>query len=87
MWVRCYSRADATMQARAQDPVAAIPWGDCLVPPGIAAPDLIAEIRRTHGGLVPEWAARFAPVPWLVRTMSEMTSLPFAHLSMRVFPG
>jgi alkylhydroperoxidase family enzyme len=70
------------MQARAQDAVAAIPWGDCLVPPGTAAPDLIAEIRRTHGGLVPEWAARFAPVPWLVRTMSEMTSLPFTHLSL-----
>src|SRR5262249_28424941 len=59
-----------------------LPWGDCLVPPGTAVPDLIAEIRRTHGGLVPEWGARFAPVPWLVRTMSEMTSLPFAHLSL-----
>ena len=70
------------MQARVQDAVAAIPWGDCLVPPGTAAPDLVAEVRRTHGGLVPEWGARFAPVPWLVRTMSEMTSLPFAHLSL-----
>jgi alkylhydroperoxidase family enzyme len=71
------------MEARAQDAVAAMPWGDCLVPPGTAAPDLVAEIRRTHGGLVPGWAARFAPVPWLVRTMCEMTSFPFAHLSVR----
>ena len=71
------------MQPRVQDAVAAMPWGDCLVPSVTAAPDLVAEIRRTHGGLVPEWAARFAPVPWLARTMSEMTSLPFAHLSFR----
>jgi len=71
------------MESRAQDAVAAMPWGDCLVPPGTAAPDLVAEIRRTHGGRVPGWAARFAPVPWLVRTMCEMTSFPFAHLSVR----
>jgi hypothetical protein len=60
-----------------------MPWSDCLVPPGTAAPDLVAEIRRTHGGRAPGWAARFAPVPWLVRTMCEMTSFPFAHLSVR----
>jgi AhpD family alkylhydroperoxidase len=71
------------MGPRVQDAVAAMPWGDCLVPPGTAASDLVAEISRTHGGLVPGWASRFAPVPWLVRTMSEMTSLPFAHLSVR----
>jgi alkylhydroperoxidase family enzyme len=71
------------MEPRAQDAVAAMPWGACLVPPGTAAPDLVAEIRRTHGGLVPGWAARFAPVPWLARTMCEMTSFPFAHLSVR----
>src|SRR5262249_61492529 len=62
---------------------AAFPAGDSLFPPATVTPALVAAIRRTHSGLVPESAARFGPVPWLAPTMSEMTSLPFANLSIR----
>src|SRR5262249_16353263 len=61
------------------DVVASMPWGDCLVPPASPPPDLVTAVRRVHQG-VPTWVSRFAPLPWLVRAMSEMTSEPFAVL-------
>jgi alkylhydroperoxidase family enzyme len=67
------------------DVVTAMAWGECLVPPATAPPELVAAVRRAHGGLAPEWAWRFAPLPWLTRTMNEMTSQPFAYLSFRDF--
>ena len=69
----------------AADVLATMPWGDCLVPPGSAPAELVATVRRSHGGYAPVWVSRFAPLPWLVRAMDEMTSGPFASLSFRDF--
>ena len=67
------------------DVLATMPWGDCLVPPASAPADLVASVRRSRGGYTPGWVSRFAPLPWLVRAMSEMTSDPFASLPFRDF--
>jgi alkylhydroperoxidase family enzyme len=67
------------------DVLATMPWGDCLVPPASAPAELVATVRRSHGGYTPVWVSRFAPLPWLVRAMDEMTSGPFASLSFRDF--
>src|SRR5262245_8619573 len=67
----------------AQDLVSTMPWGECLVPLGAPTADLVAVVRRAHHGFVPAWTARFAPLPWLVCAMSDMTSDPFASLPLR----
>ena len=67
------------------DVLATMPWGDCLVPPGSAPAELVATVRRSHGGYAPVWVSRFAALPWLVRAMNEMTSGPFASLPFRDF--
>ena len=67
----------------AEDLVSTMPWSECLVPPGAPTPELVAVVRRAHHGVVPGWTARFAPLPWLVRAMSDMTSDPFASLPLR----
>ena len=69
----------------AADVLATMPWCDCLVPPGSAPPELVATVRRSRGGYAPSWVARFAPLPWLVHTMNEMTAGQFASLPSRDF--
>ena len=66
-----------------EDFVSMMPWGECLVPLAAPAPELLAVVRRAHQGFVPGWAARFSPLPWLLRAMSDMTSDPFASLPFR----
>ena len=49
------------------------PWGECLVPAVVPSPEMAAEVRRAIGA-VPGWLARVAPVPWLVRTFTELAT-------------
>jgi alkylhydroperoxidase family enzyme len=65
------------------DSVAAIPWGECLLPPGVLPADLAAEVRRSHG-MLPTLVPRFAPLPWLVRALSNLTGAPVASLPIRL---
>ncbi len=54
------------------------PWGECLVPAVVPSPEMAAEVRRAIGA-VPGWLARVAPVPWLVRTFTELATKPYAY--------
>jgi alkylhydroperoxidase family enzyme len=66
------------------DPVATIAWDECLVPRGTPPADLVRVVRRAHGW-VPDWVGRLGPLPWLVRALTEMTSMPIAYLPVRTY--
>jgi AhpD family alkylhydroperoxidase len=66
------------------DPIATMAWSECLVPRA-ALPDDVAAAMRRELGTVPTWAARLAPLPWLVRGLGEMTALPIAHLPVPTY--
>src|SRR5438874_2267242 len=53
-------------------------WGDCLVPTVAVSPELVAEVRGAVGA-VPDWLARVAPCPWLVRAMCGAMTKPLAY--------
>lgn len=59
--------------------IAGSEWGECLVPVGIAPPALAAEIRQAMG-VVPDWAARIAPCPWVARAFCRLATKPIAHM-------
>ena len=71
------------MTTATRDPVAAIPWGECLVPPATPPADLAANVRRNLGTL-PSWAPRLAPLPWLVCVLSDVAAGPVAYLPSRL---
>lgn len=66
------------------DPVAAIAWGDCLVPRSTPSTEVAARLRRERSGGA-AWAARIAPVPWLTYAMCELPGAPFAYLPIRLW--
>src|SRR5205814_1939635 len=37
-------------------------------------------------GMVPDWAYRLAPVPWMARGFTALTHPPIAHMPLRLFP-
>lgn len=53
-------------------------WGECVVPAVSVPPQVAAEVRRVVGG-VPDWLARLAPCPWLVRALTSNIGRPLAH--------
>ena len=55
-----------------------MPWGECLVPPAVASPELTAEVRRAMR-VVPAWVPRVAPVPWIVRAFAQIATKPWAY--------
>jgi alkylhydroperoxidase family enzyme len=42
-------------------------WGECWLEPAPMPRELVADLKRRTGGVVPAWAPRLASVPWVVR--------------------
>src|SRR4029453_18007283 len=59
-------------------------WSECLVPRAALPDDVAAAMRRERGN-VPTWAARLAPLPWLVRGLGDMTALPAPPLPVPTY--
>jgi len=55
-------------------------WGECLVPVGPVPAAMAAEVRRALGA-APDWLARTATCPWIVRAITEMICKPVAYVS------
>ncbi len=66
------------------DPLASMAWSECLVPRAPLPAELAAVMRRERGS-VPTWASRIAPLPWLVRGLTQMTSSPIAYLPASMY--
>jgi alkylhydroperoxidase family enzyme len=64
--------------------LAAIEWGECLVPPGPVDPALAADLRRQLG-IVPGWLPRLARVPWLARGFAALVGKPIAYAPPALF--
>jgi alkylhydroperoxidase family enzyme len=61
--------------------LADVEWAECLVPTGPVPAALGTEVRRVVGAN-PEWLARLAPCPWLVRALCSAISKPMAYAPM-----
>src|SRR5262245_24906549 len=65
--------------------LAAVEWDACVLEPHPVDPALARYVRRELGTL-PSSIAYFAPVPWIVRSMTEMSGLaaPRAHVPVQL---
>lgn len=59
---------------------AAMEWGECWLQPSEPTPELIAEVKRATGGIVPTWAHRLASAPWVVRAFARTNEAELAYM-------
>jgi alkylhydroperoxidase family enzyme len=64
--------------------LAAMEWGECWVPPGKVPADLAAEVKKAVG-ILPGWATRLSPVPWLVRACARLNQKTVAYMPLELF--
>jgi AhpD family alkylhydroperoxidase len=59
---------------------ASMEWGECWLEPTVPPPELVAEVKRATGGIVPTWAYRLASAPWVVRAFARTNEAELAYM-------